>query len=197
MILKLSSDRGPEECELAVAKLLDSLLKEFDGITLAECVEGTRKGAYKSVVLKCDTDISYIEGTVKWICNSPYRPTCKRKNWFVEIKMLEEIEELGFDESEVKIETMRSPGRGGQNVNKVETGVRAVHVPTGICTVCTQERSQHRNKAVAMERLRNQVVKINKERAEAQRGSDWDEISDIERGKPVRTYVGMSFLRTE
>ena len=197
MILKLSSGRGPEECELAVGKLLDSFLKEFDSISLVESVEGNRKGTYKSAVLKCDTDISYIEGTVKWICNSPYRPTCKRKNWFVEIKVLEEIEKIDFDESEVEIETMRSPGRGGQNVNKVETGVRAVHVPMGTYTVCTQERSQNRNKAVAMERLRNRVMKINEERAEAQRSSDWNEISDIERGNPVRTYVGMRFLRAE
>ncbi len=113
MILKLSSGRGPEECELAVGKLLDSLLKEFDDISLVESVEGIRKGTYKSVTIKCDKDISYIEGTVKWICNSPYRPTCKRKNWFVEIKVIKEIKKIDFDESKVEIETMRSPGKRG------------------------------------------------------------------------------------
>lgn len=71
----------------------------------------------------------------------------------------------------MRFETLRSGGKGGQNVNKVETGVRAVHVPTGLAVVSTQARSQHINKRLDLDRL--------------------------ERGGAGRTYVGMDFRRVE
>ena len=76
----------------------------------------------------------------------------------------------------MRVETFRSGGKGGLNVNKVETGVRAVHVPTGLAVVSTQARSQHMNKRLDLDRL---------------------EHTRLERGGAVRTYVGTDFRRVE
>lgn len=77
-----------------------------------------------------------------------------RKNWYVDVSVLNETEEMAeFRECDCSIETMHSGGKGGQNVNKVETGVRIRHIPTGITVECTEERSQYMNKQKAFHRL--------------------------------------------
>ena len=104
--------------------------------------------------MEINESVSDLEGTILWICRSPLRKNHPRKNWYVDVSVLNETEEMEeFREEDCSVETMHSGGKGGQNVNKVESGVRIRHIPTGITVECTEERSQYMNKQKAFRRL--------------------------------------------
>jgi peptide chain release factor len=195
MELQLSSGQGPAECELAVGKLLRSLMEEFPDIEVLERMpeHGKRENCYRSVRIASETDLSFLEGTVQWICKSPFRPHHGRKNWFVDISLCHEKQVDVFDKSLVKFETFRSGGKGGQNVNKVETGVRALYPPFGLAMVCTEERSQRMNRQIALARLEKTIVARNTAGAASAKSIDWRKHTQIKRGNPVRVYEGMEF----
>lgn len=197
MRLQLSSGQGPAECELAVGKLLDALRAEFLSLSVLETAVGQRPGCLRSALCESETDLSALQGTVKWICQSPYRPHHKRKNWFVEISVCGEWKEAVFEEDLVRFETFRSGGRGGQHVNKVETGVRAVFLPTGLSVVSTETRSQQQNKRIALDRLCSLLSQQNTGGEAALRAARRLEHLRLTRGRPVRVYQGMEFIRIQ
>ena len=94
---------------------------------------------------------------------------------------------------EVRIEKFHSGGPGGQNVNKVETGVRVIHIPTGITVSSTRERSQFANKQDALKKLSAVLKRINETNKENQKNDAWGKHSQIVRGNPVRVYEGEKF----
>jgi peptide chain release factor len=195
MLIQISSGKGPEECELAVGKFMRSIMKEINDIEIVEETRGKYKDCFKSVLLSTSHDVSHLIGTVKWIVQSPFRPKHKRKNWFIDVKLFEEQEEIHFQEKDVRFETFRCSGHGGQNVNKVETGVRAIHVPTGISVVCTEERTQHINKKLALIRLSEILTEQNIEAKELAKQMMWIQHELLERGNPIRIYKGSDFKR--
>ena len=144
MLVQISSGQGPQECQLAVGLLLRSLKREFPDIEVVSLKQGAGKDCYTSAMFRTENDLSMLEGSILWICKSPYRPNHGRKNWYVDISIIPEAEVIS-KEADYKIETLHSGGHGGQNVNKVETGVRVRHIPTGITVTCTEERSQYMN----------------------------------------------------
>ena len=192
MIVQLSIGQGPVECQLGVAKLYESLCKEYKDIQLMSKTEGTVKGGYNSIRFRTSEDLSNLEGTVQWICESPIRPNHKRKNWFIDVSIIPEITEVN-DTDNYKIEKLHSGGKGGQNVNKVETGVRVTHIPTGLTTVCTEERSQYMNKQKAIARIEKQLKEMKAQAKDKQTNEAWKEHTKIVRGNPVRTYKGKDF----
>ena len=115
MRLQISSGNGPEECELAVRKFLDSIKKEFKNLEIVETSKGKYKDTYKYVVVESTDDLSFLEGSIKWICESPYRKNHKRKNWFIDVSVISGIQEYYLDEDLIKFETFRCSGNGGQN----------------------------------------------------------------------------------
>lgn len=135
---QLSAGQGPAECQLAVAKLLAALMKEFPDIRVIQAVSGSRPGTYRSVRIGTGRDLSFLEGSVQWICPSPYRPGHKRKNWFVDISPCAPLPLRQGRPERVRFETFRSGGKGGQHINKVETGVRAVDMESGLAAVSTE-----------------------------------------------------------
>lgn len=195
MKLQISSGQGPVECELAVGKLAAALCKELDDAVIEQTTPGSRDGCYRSVVIESRHDISFLDGSVKWICQSPFRPGHKRKNWFVDVSPVKSFDETDFNDKFIRFDTFRSGGKGGQNVNKVETGVRATYLPLGISAISTDERSQHMNKKLALERLRALIAEQNAEGRRVTDRSNWMEHNRLIRGNAIRVYEGLEFRR--
>lgn len=193
MTYEISSGNAPAECELAVTKLSEYLVKNY-GAEIVNTSDGYNVGAYRTVTISTNEDLSEFVGSVLWVCKSPYRPNHKRKNWFINFKRLDSEEQADFDESKVVFSTLHSGGNGGQNVNKVETGVRIIHIPTGLVSQSTEERSQFQNKQRAMEKLREKLVDLQKEQGAKLVHAAWREHNRIVRGNPVRIYEGEKFV---
>ncbi len=194
MIVQISSGQGPVECEFAVKLLFESLKKEFD----SECFVVKSANASKfcdgfsSIVFETSADLSFLEGSVEWKCESFLRPGHKRKNWFVDVSLIPDCVETKA-EGEIEWQFFRCGGNGGQNVNKVSTGVRLMHKTTGITVLCTEERSQSLNRKRALEKLQLELENINRQSKEMQNYSAWKAGKSLVRGNPVRVYEGREF----
>lgn len=194
MRIQISSGLGPAECEHAVALFFAKLQKEVKDIRLIQSVPGRKRGDFSSVMFETEEDLSGLEGSIQWICKSPYRPQHKRKNWYIDVSILEAVPDH-TDEMELRFETFRSGGKGGQNVNKVETGVRVIHVPTGLAVVSTEARTQHMNKKLAVNRLCEILAEHHQQEKAREKELAWLEHTRLQRGNPVRVYVGEQFER--
>lgn len=97
----------------------------------------------------------------------------------------------------MRFETFRSSGKGGQHVNKVESGVRAVHIPTGLAVISTDGRSRHINKKIALNRLHDEIMQFNLAGKNEVKSLNRLEHLRIVRGNPVRIYVGVEFVLRE
>lgn len=203
--LLLTSGRGPAECRIALQGLIAVLLREADAMAIdCDVVAGPAPDAHgpgSAIVVMHGAATSELaqrwEGSIQWICPSPVRPQHKRKNWFVGVSRLPERDDIGrqvkLQMSDVRFEAFAAGGPGGQHQNKTESAVRAVHVPTSLAVVAREERSQHRNKARALERLA-ELIASGRELAEAaDRQSRQTAHDQLERGKPVRRFKGPKF----
>jgi peptide chain release factor len=175
-------------------KILQDAEKRGITVEVLDDAPGEKTGTYKSVTLVVSggalTALTQEWcGTVQWIAQSPYRKMHKRKNWFVGVTCYDMPEQLPWNAKDVVIDTCRSSGPGGQNVNKVETAVRGTHIPSGIQVLATDRRSQLENKKLCLQRLQAKVLAWQQEQLEADRQDRWQEHNELERGNPVKVIV--------
>lgn len=202
--MQISSGRGPAECCLAVGLLAKALSAEAGelgiNMELVQATAGPAQDTFHSMLFSLGgDDLAAVQswcGTVLWISASPFRPHHKRKNWFVGVSLLMPPETPAWSEKDIRVETMRASGPGGQHVNKTESAVRIIHIPTGLQVVAREERSQRQNRRLAEARLHGLLVARTAAEQSAAEQERWQQHNELERGNPVRVYQGKEFRRT-
>lgn len=195
-MIQITSGKGPAECCRVVACVQSLMMKQAkqQGIELqvlenkpAELNRTLLSATMMATGNNLDTFIVEWAGTIQWIAQSPYRRYHKRKNWFVGVAAFNIQDLIAWNPKDVKLETCRSSGPGGQNVNKVETAVRGTHLPSGIQVVVMDTRSQLENKKLCMARLEAKLLIWQTELLMERQHAHWQEHHALERGNPVKT----------
>ncbi|MCG8707367.1 peptide chain release factor H [Brenneria sp. 4F2] len=199
-LLQLSSAQGPDECMLATAKALRFLIGEAArhkvALDVVETEPGSRPGTLRSalVVLNgagAEALADSWRGTIQWICASPWRKSPGRKNWFIGGTLFASPPQ--HQASDIRFETLKASGPGGQHVNKTESAVRATHIASGISVKVQSERSQHANKRLAVYLIAWHLKKRERQSDADLRSRRRQSHAQIERGNPIRVFIGERF----
>ena len=203
-LIQITSGRGPLECQWVVAKVLKVFLEEAkDNKIDYEIIyreNGDENLTLKSVtlLLKSKNVNDFLKnwlGSICWTGKSTFRKLHKRSNWFIGIFELEGLEKINFNERDIQFQTTRSQGSGGQNVNKVNTAVRATHIPTGQSVFVQDSRSQLENKKLSITRLKEKVLEQNIIQLQKRMQETWNNHLNVQRGNPIRTFSGTDFKK--
>ena len=132
------------------------------------------------------------KGIHRLIRISPFDANSRRHTSFASVTVLPEIDEkieIEIKPEDLKIETMRASGHGGQHVNKTETAVRITHIPTGIVVTCQNERSQYHNKMTALKILKARLYELEKQKLREKKEKLIGEKKEISWGNQIRSYI--------
>lgn len=200
-ILQISSGQGPAECRRFVPLLAEIITREAEQsgvscIPLSEYSSKDEQLASLRFAVDGEALVAFRqswEGTVQWIWKSTIRPNWPRKNWFVKVSFFDfnNEAERKFKQMELKIESCRASGPGGQHVNKTDSAVRVTHLPSGIVCTASEERSQTRNKELALLRLQEKLNMVVEQQHSMENETMWLEHYRLERGGAVRVFKGL------
>ena len=151
----------------------------------------------KSTTLKIEGQQAYgwlktETGVHRLVRISPYNSASRRHTSFASVAIspvIDETIEIEIDEKDLRVDTYRSSGAGGQHVNKTDSAVRLTHIPTGIVAACQNGRSQHQNKAQAMDMLKARLYELELQKREQKKAEEHGEKTEIGWGHQIRSYV--------
>ncbi len=166
------------------------------GLEVIEYTEGEEAGI-KSATFRVDGEFAFgllaaERGVHRLVRVSPFDAGARRHTSFASVAvspLIGDAIEVEVDEKDLKIDTYRASGAGGQHVNKTDSAVRITHLPTGIVAQCQNERSQHQNKEVAMRVLQSRIFELQQEEREREIAAQSGEKADNEWGSQIRSYV--------
>jgi peptide chain release factor len=205
--LLITSGRGPAECRMAVAHVLRAMAADAMDAAIDIDVAGDRRepGGEQSrdlasaiVIINGEHASAFAarwRGSILWVCQSPLRPHHKRKNWFIGVVDLpvRQDKPRALAAADLTFEAFRAGGPGGQHQNKTESAVRVSHIPSGLSVVARDGRSQHRNKAIAIERLAALMRAQDDLIRDGDKGAVQAAHDLLQRGQPVRRFKGEKF----
>lgn len=165
-------------------------------IELLDYLDGDEAGI-KSVTIQVNGENAYgylksEKGVHRLVRISPFNAAGKRQTSFASCDVMPELNdniEVEINEEDIRIDTYRSSGAGGQHINKTSSAIRITHYPTGIVVQCQNERSQHMNKDKAMQMLKAKLYLLQKEEQERQAQGIRGEVTEIGWGNQIRSYV--------
>ena len=177
MYLRWTSDRGFQTDVIEASPGEEAGLKSATVTVKGENAYGTLKAE---------------RGVHRLVRLSPFDSAHRRHTAFAQVvvsPLLPDDVEIEIDEADLRIDTYRSSGAGGQHVNKTDSAVRITHIPTGIVVQCQNERSQISNKATALRILRSRLAEVEEEKREAELARERGAAQDIGFGSQIRSYV--------
>ena len=190
---------GTESCDWA-SMLLRMYRRWFERRGYKDEVIDIQPGeeaGIKSAVLKVEGDFAYgylkaERGIHRLVRISPFDSNARRHTSFASAEAFPELEEdinIEVDEKDLKIDTYRASGAGGQYVNRTDSAVRITHLPTGVVVACQVERSQHKNRAMAMRMLKARLYELEEEKRRKQAQQISGDKAEIGWGNQIRSYV--------
>lgn len=204
--LLVSSGNGPGECRQAVANVLARISDEAQaaGIAVDIAERAARDGPSSAVLILRGRGAEVLRaawlGAIQWRCQSNLRPRHKRKNWFVQVFALPSVDvSVRINPDTVEMRAIRAGGPGGQHQNKTASAVRARWRSDGGQTygvVVRDQRSQHQNRRIALERLQALVAADCAEAEEAGKKQARQLHHELQRGDPRRVFTGVDFRPT-
>jgi peptide chain release factor 2 len=160
-------------------------------------IQPAEEAGIRSVTLRVEGDYVYgylntEQGVHRLVRISPFDSNARRHTAFASVTAVPEIDdsiEVDIDEADLRVDTYRASGAGGQHVNKTDSAVRLTHLPTGIVVQCQNERSQHKNKAMAMKMLRAQLFERQRSENQEKLEQLTGEKRDVRFGSQIRSYT--------